>query len=272
MATKVLLEATTMRQQRGEATSLDVLQQRQQLASIETQVPRSVFGLKVAHQRLSLLIGENPSSAQEVASDFSMPQVISNLSREELLRLRPDVEAAQHRVNAAKKRRYSAMSSMFPSLSIGGQLSRQLNYSTKDEEWNSIDTYAFSTGVSITLFQGGARWANFQSAHAAERIAEENLRQTNLLAQQELLQTVENEESNKAILLAASNNLEASKLAFQEARNRYAEGLTPLLSLLTTQQSYLQAQLTYIQSQRDVLAGRLQTYRVLGGARLEKVQ
>ncbi|MEC7985019.1 MAG: TolC family protein, partial [Myxococcota bacterium] len=64
-------------------------------------------------------------------------------------------------------------------------------------------------------------------------------------------------------------NVSAADKAFTEAQNRYNEGLTPLITLITTQQNYLQAQLNHIQSQRDVFTGRLQTYRVLGGARME---
>ena len=65
LSNRKLLELTTLRQQRGEASALDVLQQEQQLAALEGQLPRAETLDSNQMLRLEMLCGGK--------SDFSAP-------------------------------------------------------------------------------------------------------------------------------------------------------------------------------------------------------
>ena len=255
-----LLEVTQMRHERGEASVLDVLQQEQQLASIGTQVPRGQQQVQLAEQRLLVLLGKEPSGSIDINASF--PQ-ISSFAQQDLDRwmsARPDVLAAQYQVQSAEKRRYSAMVNFLPSLSVGGQLSRQANLT---DEWETLDAWGVSTGASMTLFQGGGKMEGLRSATASVAIAEQSLRQVNLRAQQELQQIQLTEETQRSIREASILQLDTATRAFEEAERQYVSGLVPITVLFATQQAYQQAQINDIQTQRDQVRTRLQSYFVL---------
>ena len=185
---------------------------------------------------------------------------------------RPDVEAAEKRLEAAKKREQSAQANLYPRFGVAGQVSRQFSYSTKDEEINSIDTYGLSTSISIPIFQGGALWSGYQASQANTQMAALSLSQSKLRVEQAIAQVIENEQAVHQMYVTAKEQHEIAELALTEASRLYREGLTPSFNLIAIQQSFIQAKTNLIQSKRDVLSSRLQTYSVFGGSILEKSQ
>lgn len=267
--TKDLLTITTLRHQRSEASTLDILQQRQQLANIQSQLPRAEYGKRVSKQLLRLLLGVSEATELFFADGLSTPTVHSASDFRNVRMKRPDIQAAELRVQSAKKTEYSAMTNMLPRLSLGGQLSRQFNHSTKSEEWDNIDVYSFSTSISIPLFQGGALWNGYQASRSGREMAEIALRQTKLRAEQSIAQQLQNEELSNILVQNAELQLDAAQKAFTEASRLYREGLIISLNLISTQQSLAQAKLNLIQCKRERLSSRMQTYAAFGGIQLE---
>jgi outer membrane protein TolC len=270
--TEHTLKITELRHERAEASTLDILQQRQQIASVRAQLPRAKYAVNVSEQALKLLLGLSQDKSVSLSEDFPL---LKTYDRNTLLAIRmqrPDIQSAEQRLQAAKKTEYSTMTNMLPRFSLGGQLSRQFNHSTKTEEWDSIDTYAVSTSVSIPLFQGGALWNGYQVSKAGVSLAEISLVQAKLRAEQAIAQQLENEFLATALVLTSQEQLSLAEQSFQEASRLYREGLTPSLNLISTQQALEQAKLNYIQSQRDQVSARLQLYSAFGGISLESSQ
>ena len=267
--TQDLLSITTLRHQRSEASTLDILQQRQQLTNIQAQMPRVKYGKRVSEQLMHLLLGASQETSFSYAQDLYSPTAFTSDELRNKRMSRPDVQAAELRVESAKKAEYSSMTNMLPRLSLGGQLSRQFTHSTKSEEWDNIDVYSFSTSISVPLFQGGALWNGYQASRSGREMAEIALRQTKLRAEQSIAQQIQNEELANALVQNAEAQLDAANKAFVEASRLYREGLTISLNLISAQQSLAQAKLNLIQCQRDRLSARMQTYAAFGGINLE---
>ena len=265
-SSEAMLEISTMRQQRDDATILDVLQQRQQLHALQIQSIRTEQQLQVAEQRLAVLLGRVPSQTDGliVDKDFPTVSVYDDVDINGILNERLDIQSAEIRVVAAEKRRYAAYTQMLPTLALNGQLSRQANYrGDEGAEWNTLDAWSAGGSVNVVLFQGGNKWAALESAEAALIIAEENVRKIRLQAEQEVRQTLFSETQQQRIQTLVADQETAATLAYQEAMNRYQKGLTPYITVLSTQQAHQQASLTQVQSSRDAVRIRLQTIQSL---------
>jgi len=265
-SSEAMLEISTMRQQRDDATILDVLQQRQQLHALQIQSIRTEQQLQIAEQRLAVLLGRVPSQTDGliVTTDFPNISVYDDVDINQILNERLDVQSAQRRVSAAEKRRYAAYTQMLPTLALNGQLSRQANYRGEEgAEWNTLDAWSAGGSVNLVLFQGGNKLAALESAEAALIIAEENVRKVRLQAEQEVRQTLLSETQQQKIQSLVDTQMTSAQAAHQEAMNRYQKGLTPYITVLSTQQAHQQASLTQVQSSRDMVRIRLQTIQSL---------
>jgi outer membrane protein TolC len=263
---EAMLEISTMRQKRDDATILDVLQQRQQLHALQIQSIRTEQQLQLAEQRLAVLLGRVPNQTDGliVTTDFPNISVYDDVDINQILNERLDVQSAQRRVSAAEKRRYAAYTQMLPTLALNGQLSRQANYRGEEgAEWNTLDAWSAGGSVNLVLFQGGNKLAALESAEAALIIAEENVRKVRLQAEQEVRQTLLSETQQQKIQSLVDTQMTSAQAAHQEAMNRYQKGLTPYITVLSTQQAHQQASLTQVQSSRDMVRIRLQTIQSL---------
>ncbi len=263
---QTMLEISAMRQERDEATILDVLQQRQQHQALQTQVLRTEQQVELAQQRLAVLLGRSASQTSDLLRESEFPtfSVYDDVDIDSILSSRLDVRAAQKRVDSAQKRRYSAYAQLMPTLAVNGQLSRQANYRGEEgAEWNTLDAWSAGGSLNLVLFQGGNKLASVESANAALVIAEENLRKVRLQAEQEIHQTLLAERQQTQIQQLVEEQSQTASLAYQEAVRRYQKGLTPYITVLSTQQANQQAALTDVQTHRDAVRIRLQTIQSL---------
>ena len=94
-------------------------------------------------------------------------------------------------------------------------------------------------------------------------IAEQNLEKIQLQAEQEIRQTLLVENQQQQIQQLVDTQSKLADQAYQEAMRRYQKGLTPYITVLTTQQAYQQASLTQVQTSREAVRIRLQTIQSL---------
>lgn len=263
---QTMLDIAVMRQERDDATILDVLQQRQQLEALKIQTIRSAQQLELSKQRLAVLLGRSSQDTTELVQQGNFPSfsVYEDVNVKDIISGRLDVQAAEKRVQSAEKRRYAAYTQLLPTIALNGQLSRQANYrGEEDSEWNTLDAWSAGGSVNLVLFQGGNKWAALESANAAVIIAEQTLEKTRLQAEQEIQQTLLVETQQHQIQVLVATQSKAAEQAYQEAMRRYQKGLTPYITVLSTQQAHQQASLTQVQTSRDAVRIRLQTIQSL---------
>ncbi len=260
-----ILTTTEARHQRTEATVLDVLQQRQQVSSMDAQLIQVKQLEKMTQYRLAFLIGAEPNFAIETNEAIPVVQSLTLTDYDAWIADRPDVRAAEFRLRSAEKRKYNARTQVLPQFALGGKLSRQANYrGDEDAQWDTLDAWAVSTSASLVLFQGGGQLEKIRAAEAGVIMAEENLRKVTLQAKQELEQSLLGEKSQEELLQATEKQTDDALLAYQEARQQYLKGVTPFISVMTTQQVAQQAELMLAQQHREMIRTRFQTYMTLG--------
>ena len=250
-----LLEVTTLRQKRGEGTSVNVLQQEQQMLALETNVPLLDFQLNWRTKDWRFCSENLPRNTllkqQKYQRTFDIPLPTKLMFQN---KSDPILDAQQSLLSAEKKLEVAQRD--FLQLGIGGQVYRQSNL--KDGEWDSIDAWSVSSSVSLSVYQGGGKNNALQAAQSGVRIAELNLEQAQLRAEQEIQSALSNYRLQQNLLKARKHQSEVAKKAYEEARASYIQGLSPLIVVLTSQQAYQQSQSTFIQNQRDVLSAQVQ--------------
>lgn len=268
---RALLEVTEMRFARGEATGLDVLQQKQQVAGSKAQLPDARASYRVLRQRLALLtatpLGADLPEVAETQRD--LPDMPGTGMPLDLMDNRPKLRAAGARLDAAQARAKSVFRNHLPRLSLSGQVGFQGLYRN---DWDTDDTWGAGATLSFPLFSGGADYGATEEADASERSARQSLDQLQLQAVSEVDSALIQEHERHEQLAALEEQLDAARQAFEESKLRYGSGLAPYLSVLTALQALQRAELSVVQGRRAVIGSRLQLHQALGGPWTKGVQ
>ncbi len=273
-----LVEIVELRHGRSEATALDVLQQRQQVMSVQAQVPMVRAGLKVAGQQLAVLVGRTPDQPP-TGLPVTLPElgpVPAAGAPRDLLDHRPDLRAAQDRLDASWQRRMSAERALLPTLRAStnagwsftnnaGAISFGLpDPNQPDEEFRSWFNWGLGATVSVPLFNLRTI-GQVKQARAGERTVAQQLGQAelNALAQVESALAQDGEQALR--LAAVREQAAAANQVFEVARARYVEGIGDYLTLLTALVTWQNAEISALQAHRDALSARVALHEALGG-------
>lgn len=263
---EMFLELAEMRIRQGLGTVIDVYQQRQQVAAVRAQVPLSESAIAVLEHQLALLVGKPPGRLALGERD-ELPQVPALPSTgvpADLLVRRPDVRAAQKRVEAADYRVAVAVANRLPSLRLSGSAGFQDN-SLGDLLKTPVWTIAGS--LLAPIFNAGRLKAEVRRSEAEVRDLLYQFGQALLEAMVEVENALVQEKKQIEHLEALGKQVELANETLKQARARYRDGIGEqgFLQVLTSQQSQQQAELELLQARRQVLSYRIQLYRALGG-------
>ncbi|MGF1545540.1 MAG: TolC family protein [Parvularculaceae bacterium] len=259
------LSVTERRYNRGVSSSLDVRLSRSALGTSKANLATRMQNEKEASRSLEVLLGRYPGAELAAASALpSLPALDDAGAPGEILARRPDLVAAELRMESAGLNARAARKQMLPTFS----LSSQLNTSGPDLA-DVIDPERLAgnifSSIAQPLFQGGRLRANARQARAQAQSSLLQYAQTALEAYQE----AEN-------AIAAENFLavreEALKLAFEEAaaaeeitERRYASGAENIFNLLDAQTRRISSESQYLAAQRDRVTNRVVLYLSIGG-------
>lgn len=259
-----LLELVETRLDLGSANAIDVLQQRQQLERAKSNVPIVQSSIETYKQQLAVLLG--------MGSPATLPQISSSLPKfrgepligkpSGLISSRPDIRAESERVFAAKEREKNAFRTLFPSLVLTGQAGYQGNYIDK---YDDGEIWGFGAVLSIPLYEGGRNFAALDLARAQVASAESARHQATLNALLDVESSLSRYRASLEFHETLLRQLDASKLAFEEARKRYAVGLIDYLNVLVILASHQQLELSEVQAREDVVMNRARLLKSLGG-------
>ena len=262
-----ILELTVLRHERGEASALDVLQQRQQLATTRSLLPQSRALLRVAEQQLAILLGRSASERVEVLTTEmpALPERPAIGTPAQLVERSPSVLTAAAQLAAARDREQAAWRSSLPSLAMNASYGPQF-YNFDGENWDSDSFWSAGVSASLPIFQSGAALNGIRAAQSGADAAGHALQAAALTAVQqvEAAMALESErllqqEQTMLVRTAAQLSLEASL-------EQYRSGLTNHIPVIAAQQSLLSAELSALQADRDLLDARIQLHAALGSA------
>ena len=259
------LELTTNRFNEGAAPKSDVTQAQSQLQSAmvadsDTAIQRAQY-----EHAIAILCGRSPSefSVPVDVHAFVPPDVPTGLPSQ-LLERRPDIAAAERRVSEANERIGLAKIAYYPTISLAA-LAGFEGHSLPT--WINAPSRIWSVGnaVNETLFDAGRRRANTQIAVASYDAYVAAYRST-------VLQAFEDVEDNLAALRVLDREVQQQRDATSAAEesldivtNRYREGASPYLQVLTAQTIALADERNEIDIQRRRMGATVLLIKALGG-------
>jgi NodT family efflux transporter outer membrane factor (OMF) lipoprotein len=265
------LERVESRYREGLVPALDVYQSRQNLAAARSRRPEFEKALAAAEHALAVLLGRYPGRGI-VEKDRELPPAVPDFPAglpSELLARRPDVQAGLLRLQASDARIAAAIADCFPALrltgSYGGQSTELADLlASGNIFWNLL------LNIAQPLFDGGRRAAEVDRSRAVFR---ENLaayHQSVLAAFREVEDALTAGRTVQERIARLGEREEASAAALRLALDRYLQGLSDFLPVLTAQGLHFDAQSQLLAARRQFIADRITLARALGGVWMEQ--
>ena len=262
------LQITRWRAQAGLVSSLDLEQAISASAQTEAQLPALQASVTQTLNALAVLTGQAPGAlAATLNTAAAIPTAPPDLALAfpaETLRQRPDVRAAERRVDAALLRLSAAEAARYPSFRLGGSLGLSALTLGSLTDGASV-LRSLLASVSAPLFDGGALQAQARAQQASADQARAAYQGTVLAALQEV-------EDALAALRGDTERLERLQTASTAAANadllarqRYQSGLIGFDTVLSTQRSLLATQDGLASTQASLSTNHVRLYKVLGG-------
>jgi NodT family efflux transporter outer membrane factor (OMF) lipoprotein len=249
------LELTEVRRQGGVAAPSDVLQARTQLQTAQVQLAEAANQRALAEHAIAVLLGQAPAAlalAPAVPAALPAAPPVPALLPGTLLLRRPDIRAAQQRLEAAWAQVGVADAGFFPAVTLSA--SGGLRSAGAGSLFDAASA-AWSLGGALAqrLFDGGAQQATLDAARAGADDAAAAYRQTVLTA---LLEVEDNLVLAQRLLEEAAlqrQALDNAQRNLEITQEQYRVGTVGYLNVVTAQNTALAAERTLL----DVLARQL---------------
>lgn len=259
------LNLTERRFARGLVRSSDVRTARSALASSEAALASRRRAEASASRSLEALLGRYPAGRLTPEGDFPVLAGLGDLgSPEALLSRRPDIRAAERRLQSAGLRADAAAKALYPSLSLSAGSGTG---GADAADMFDLDSLVSSLTASLVgpIFNGGALRGARDQAVANAELQLANYVGTVLTAWQE----AENAIGADAILARRVESLRRAYEEAAEAENlvirQYSSGVATIFNLLDAQSRRISAESQYISARRDRAANRVDLYLAIAG-------
>jgi NodT family efflux transporter outer membrane factor (OMF) lipoprotein len=268
-ARNAALELVEQRYREGLVSALDLYQARQTLAAALAREPAFEATLATTSHALSVLIGDYPKpTIGGNLSDF--PNLSSGYPTglpSELLKRRPDIRAALLRLRASDQQIGAAVAERFPSINLladYGRAGADFGTSVSETVWSLIGN------LTLPLLDWGSRKAEVDRTKAvfAEQLGQ--YRQTVLVAFQEVEDALVGNHSTEEAIRRLEEEEAAAGSALRLAVDRYLDGLSDYLPVLTAQTLHFDAQSRLLSARRNLISERISLARALGGNWMDK--
>jgi len=252
----------------GRGTEFDTSRTRAQLEATLARVPALEAQVAVTMHRLAVLTGRTPDALiAELAPAKPLPELPARLDAGtpgELLRRRPDVAAAEHRLHAATARIGVATADLFPRFTLGGLIGSQ-----------AIDSSAlFERSSETRLVALGIDWSFLDIGRVRARIAAADADAGGELARYQQAVLLALEDTENALVRHARARVEDQHLeraavdsarAAQLARVRFEAGATDLFEVLDAERTQLQAQDAFADGRTRSVSSAVALYKAMAG-------
>jgi multidrug efflux system outer membrane protein len=261
---RTFLELIELRFRHAMVSALDVYQQQQLIDQVGAQMPLVEAQESKLMNELSVLLGKAPRRPL-VISRPALPKLAPMPSTgipADLLKNRPDIRAAQLRLQSAGWNVSAARADRLPSLT----LSASAIFESKHLDL-LLDNWLLSLAANLTapVFDGNRRAAEVDLTMA---LKDENLaayRQTILTAIREVEDALITETKQQEHILELKQVIQTARKALEQATLRYRNGLTDYLPVLTQLLSVQDLERNLITQRATLLTNRISLYRSLGG-------
>lgn len=262
------LRIFTRRLEVGAASQLELAQVQTLLAQAESLVVQMQQQRDARTLALGILLGELTDA--EIATHEGAPfdaELLAPLAPglpSDLLARRPDVMAAEHRLQSANANIGAARAAFFPRIALtafGGTASTELGHLFQ----GASRAWRFAPSLSLPIFDAGRNQANLDLAEVRKNLA---------VVQYE--QAVQNAFRDVADALSAQHwalqQIDVQQRALETQRERarlsrlsYDHGASSFLEVLDAERNLISAGQQLVQTRRALLSSRVALYAALGG-------
>jgi multidrug efflux system outer membrane protein len=262
------LAVTENKNRKGLASDLEVLRARTEVESTAAQLPPLQQASRQYIHVLSTLLGQEPTALNsELEQPQPIPAVPGKLAvgiPSDLLRRRPDIQAAERQLAASTAGVGVATAQLFPQVVLGGAGGLSSKNSGKLFNGNS-NYYVAGPSVNWTVFDGGLRKSSVKLSEARVDAAKAAYQDTVLRAFREVESSLvavdrAQEQVNDVKRLSAS-----AREAAAIARRDYERGILDQLTVLDAQRQSNRADLALAQGQVQLIVNTVTLYKALGG-------
>ncbi len=249
----------------GIIPEIDLNQSQIQREISAAAIPQYKREIALTENTLSILIGETPK-AIETGKDLieqEFPPDIPQGLPADLLKRRPDIQAAEARYAAQNARIGVAEAMRWPSLNLTGLL----GYASNDLLNITSGGLAWSVAGSLTgpLFQFGKNKRRVEIEKHNTEVALRQYEQTVLTAFKEVADALIAIETLKEQIKSDKKRVAAAVNAEMLSNERYNKGQTSYLEVLESQRQSFDAKLNYSNTKSKLLATYVALYKALGG-------
>jgi len=254
------------RYQRGLSTSLDVRLSRSALASSRAALASRIQAEEASSRALEVVLSRYPAAELRAAEALPVLEPLAGVGAPaELLARRPDLKAAEYRLESAGLRASQARKALLPSLSLSGSASTG---GTDLEDILDVDDALARLVASVAqpIFRGGALRAEAvrQEAVARERLA--SYSRSVLGAWQEAENALEADIRLAEREAALDEAVEEAARAEELAERQYNNGLRTIFDLLDAQTRRINSESQLLAASRQRASNRVSLYLAIGGA------
>ena len=216
-------------------------------------------------RQLEVLLGRYPSA--ELAVDGALPPPPRPTPAglpSGLLQRRPDLQAAERRVAAAERRILEAKLAVLPQFSLtgsGGTTTQKL----RDVLDTDFSVWSLAGDALQPLLAGGRIKGNYRLRSAESEEAMANYHRAALEAFREVESALTAELLLARREAALTESRELLVESYEETRQEYREGLSDVITLLTTQRQMLEVKGQVLGIRRLRLDNRVDLHLALGG-------
>jgi outer membrane protein, multidrug efflux system len=260
-----VLDKTEQRFSRGLVNALALRTARSQVASARAALAAQEQALSVAARRLQGLLGRYPDAALTTAANLpALPALTPPGSPMALLARRPDIAAAEARLEAAGLRVAQARKALLPALSLRAS---GAGAGTGLRDVTDVDSLVKTMVANLTMpiFNGGQLRAEVRANEASAKAAAAEYVERAIDAWTE----VEDALSADAAFAVRERELASASLEAAEAQalaeRQYSSGLISIFDLINAYTRRIDAQRGLIQVRAERAANRVRYHAALGG-------
>ncbi|MCG5073657.1 efflux transporter outer membrane subunit [Paraburkholderia sp. RG36] len=249
----------------GAVSHTDLLNAQQSAASLAASLPGLRQQRAAQRHALAVLLGRTPDAAPPDLdlAGLTLPAQVPVVVPSDLLKTRPDIQAAGAALIAASAEVGAATAQMFPSITLSAGLG-QGGFS-----WPVITSGAgalWMIGASLTqpLFHGGALLAQRRAALQSYDAANASYKQTVLAAFQDVADRLAALEHDAQALDAASTSAQTAQGVYEETNARYRLGAVPYYAVRQSEQQWRNARLDEVRYRGTRLSDTAALFQAMG--------
>lgn len=262
---RTTLERVENRYANGLVSPLDVRLARTNAAQAQSTLEARRRGLDATRRQLEVLLGRYPAGSLTTAAELpSPPPPVPVGLPAELVARRPDLRAAEERLQAAGWRVAEARAAFYPRLTLNGSFGSSSD-SVDDLLDSDFSVWNIAGGLLQPIFQGGRLRAAAELAEASREASLASYAQALLDAFAEVEIALAAEDLLAAEELALATAVDESKAAATQAEERYRAGVGDYLTVLESQRQAFNSESGLLSIRRQRLAQRIDLHLALGG-------